>query len=255
LHQLKNSKSAKTSILLPENQMGRVKLYGLVGALFAYFISTSAWAQANTVYIDQIGNNTVIDMTQTGSNNVIGTGSSNTKSYGNNQQITISQIGNNNVAALNIQGNNSTVLSTVTGSLNNLTIDCGAGQGNLNSCNDSNITANATGDSNNMTVTSGGKNLSNSNITGDTNNLTITSGVDNSNNLIGSKSEVTVIGGLNSITLVQDGVAGGNGHDAKVQVTGDSNQVGVYQGGATDSKVDIKSLGNSNTITVRSNHN
>jgi hypothetical protein len=235
--------------------MSRVKVYGLLSALFVFFTSTHAWSQANTVYIDQIGNNSVIDMTQTGSNNVIGTGSSNTKSYGNNQQITISQIGSNNVAALNIQGNNSTVLSTVTGNLNNLTVDCGAGTANLASCNDTNITVNATGDSNNMTVTSGAKNTSTTNITGDTNNLTITSGVDNSSNLVGSKSDVTVVGGLNAVTIVQDGVAGGTGHDAKVQVTGDSNTVGVYQGGATDSKVDIKSVGNSNTITVRSNHN
>jgi hypothetical protein len=235
--------------------MSRVKVYGLIGVLIAFFANTNAWAQANTVYIDQVGNNSVIDMTQTGSNNAIGTATANTKSYGNNQQITISQIGSNNVAALNIQGNNSNILSTVTGSLNNLTVDCGAGTANLASCNDTSITANATGDSNNMTITSGAKNTSTTNITGDTNNLTITSGVDNSSNLVGSKSTVTVVGGLNTVDIVQDGVAGGTGHDAKVQVTGDSNQIGVYQGGTTDSKVDIKSVGNNNAVTVRSNHN
>jgi hypothetical protein len=226
------------------------KIYGFIAAMTAMFMTTTALAQANMVYMDQIGNNSVIDVTQTGSNNVTGNETTVTKLYGNNQTVTVSQIGSNNVAALNIQGNNATVATAVTGSLNTVTVECGGGIGTLATCTDSNIILNATGDSNTMTVQSGAKNTSTTNITGDTNSLLITT---KTNNLLGAVSSVSVVGGLNDVTILQDGPAGANGFNAKIDVTGASNTIGVYQGGSVDSKVDVKSAGSNNTITVHSN--
>jgi hypothetical protein len=226
------------------------KVYGLIVALTTMFMASASLAQANLVYIDQIGNNSVIDATQTGANNIMGNETSVTKLYGNNQTVTVSQIGSNNVAALNIQGNNATVATAVTGSFNTATIECGGGIGTLAACTDTNIILNATGDHNTMTVQSGAKNTSTTNITGDTNSLLITT---KTNNLLGAISSVSVVGGLNDITILQDGPAGGNGFNAKLDITGASNTIGVYQGGSVDSKVDLKSAGSNNTITVHSN--
>ena len=225
------------------------RIYGFVFALAAMFAVNSAFAQANLVYIDQIGNNSVIDATQTGANNVMGNQTTVTKLYGNNQTVTVSQIGSNNTAALNIQGNNATVATAVTGSFNTATIECGGGIGTLAACTDSNIILNATGDHNDMTVQSGAKNTSTTNITGDTNTLLITT---KTNNLLGATSLVSAVGNLNDVTILQDGPAGGNGFYAKLDITGASNTVGIYQSGSSDSKVDLKSVGSNNTITVHS---
>lgn len=228
--------------------MGK-KIIGFVFAAFSLIASDNVLAQANTVYIDQVGNNSTIDVTQTGANNVIGTSASGTRLYGNSQNVTISQIGSNNIAALNIQGNNATVDSAVTGSLNTVTINCGAGTGTLASCADSTIAVNATGDSNTLSVTAGAKNNATINVTGDTNNANINS---QTNNLLGAKSDVTVAGGLNSITIAQNGAAGANGFDTKVDVSGSSNIIGITQSGSVDSIVNIKSVGSNNTFTISS---
>lgn len=226
------------------------KVYGLIVALTTMFMASAALAQANLVYIDQIGNNSVIDATQTGANNVMGNQTTVTKLYGNNQTVTVSQIGNNNVAALNVQGNNATVATAVTGSFNNVIVECGGGIGTLAACNDTNIIMNATGDHNDMTIQSGSKNTSTTNITGDTNSLLVTT---KTNNLLGATSLVSIVGGLNDVTILQDGPAGSNGFNAKLDITGASNTIGVYQGGSVDSKVDLKTTGSNNTITVHSN--
>jgi len=225
------------------------KIYGLIVALFSMFIATASMAQANLVYIDQIGNNSVIDVTQTGANNTVGTTAAVTKLYGNNQTVTVSQIGSNNVAAVNLQGNNPSLATGVTGSFNTVTVECGGGIGTLAACTDSALILNATGDHNNMTIQSGAKNTSTSNITGDTNTLLITT---KTNNLLGATSLVSAVGNLNDISILQDGPAGGTGFYAKLDITGASNTVGVYQSGTVDSRIDLKSTGSNNTITVHS---
>ena len=225
------------------------KIYGLIVALFSMCIATTSLAQANLVYIDQIGNNSVIDVTQTGGNNTVGTTAAVTKLYGNNQTVTVSQIGTTNVAAINLQGNNPTLATAVTVSFNTVTVECGGGIGTLAACTDSNLILNATGDHNDMTIQSGAKNTSTTNITGDTNSLLITT---KTNNLLGATSLVSAVGNLNDVTILQDGPAGGNGFYAKLDITGASNTIGVYQSGSVDSRIDLKSAGSNNTITVHS---
>jgi hypothetical protein len=225
------------------------RIYGFVFALAAMFAVNSAFAQANLVYIDQIGNNSVIDVTQTGGSNSVGNTAAVTKLYGNNQTVTVSQIGSTNVAAINLQGNNPSLATAVTGSFNTVTVECGGGIGTLAACTDSALILNATGDHNEMTIQSGAKNTSTTNITGDTNTLLITT---KTNNLLGATSLVSAVGNLNDVTILQDGPAGGNGFYAKLDITGASNTIGVYQSGSADSKVDLKTAGSNNTITVHS---
>jgi hypothetical protein len=81
--------------------------------MVAMIFSASAFAADNSIYIDQSGDNSTIDITQTGAGNVIrgiqGVGTGNTtpaKIYGNNTAIDIQQVGSTNT--LNLGVNTST---------------------------------------------------------------------------------------------------------------------------------------------------
>ena len=105
-------------------------------------MAVSASAQ-NSVYIDQIGNNTSISVTQTGTDNTLGNNTTKSVFYGDSQSVTISQIGSYNTGVVNIQGVGITLNSQVTGDSNTVNVNCGA-TGGL--CNNAAITASATTD-------------------------------------------------------------------------------------------------------------
>ena len=203
---------------------------------------------ANSVYIDQIGSSSLIDVTQTGANNVAGNETTAMVFRGNSQLVTISQIGSNNLSLINVQGGGAVVTNNITGSFNQTTINCGAAP--TTACTDTTITANATGDTNLMSITAGAKSTATASVTGDSNTVTIDS---NTSNMLGARSSVTTTGGNgNAITVTQTGPGGSAGFDAMVDVNGASNTIGVTQTGTVDSKVSIKSVGSINTITVHS---
>jgi hypothetical protein len=211
--------------------------------------TTPVFAQSqNTVYIDQIGSNSAIDVTQTGSNNVMGDETTKAIFRGNSQLVMITQIGSNNNSVFNIQGNGAQLTSNVTGSFNTVNASCGAAP--TTACTDTVITANITGSTNNVNITAGAKSLATVDATGDNNTVGITS---STTNLLGARARVTSTGGNgNAITVSQTGTAGLNGFDATIDVTGGTNTIGVTQSGTVDSTVNIKSVGSNNTITVRS---
>lgn len=209
----------------------------------------SSLAQSlNSVYIDQVGSNSTISMTQTGSGNTLGTESKSTSFGGNNQIVMITQIGANNVGEFNIQGGGANVTSNVNGNLNTVSVSCGAG--GTTTCADTIIESNATGSMNTLTTTAGGKSTAKINLTGDSNRATITN---TTTNMLGSRAEiVSTNGDGNTLSITQDGPAGLNGFAAKIDVNGGSNTVSVTQGGTVDSTVSVKSIGSGNTITVHS---
>lgn len=224
----------------------------IIGALVALIISSPAGAQSlNTIYIDQVGSGSIIDVTQTGANNSIGTSTSNAiRLTGNNQLVTIAQIGSSNTGFFGVQGPNVILSSTVVGNLNNVSLTCGTDPtGNNNNCADSTITANVTGSNNTANVIVGSKSTSTINIVGDTNTAAINS---NTSNLFGSKAAIQAIGNSNNVTIAQNGPAGLNGFDAAVSVDGSSNTIGITQTGTVDSTVHVNSQGSNNNITVRS---
>jgi hypothetical protein len=221
-------------------------------ALLASLVSTSAMAQSglttvNTVYIEQTGGGSIIDLTQTGLNNEAGNTAKALNFNGDNQRISINQIGNLNVAALDVRGMGSILNSTVTGNNNSVTVNCGIT--GSTACTDTNIDANATGNNNTIITTTNAKSVTATNITGDSNRVTT---VNNTTNTLGAKSDVVSIGDSNVISVTQSGPSGANGFGSKIEVTGGSNNVSVAQGGSVDSNVNIKSTGDSNRITVRS---
>mgnify|MGYP006295280085 CR=1 FL=1 len=205
----------------------------------------------NSVYIDQIGSNSTINVTQTGTDNQLGNTTNKTVLYGNNQAVTITQIGSYNTSAINAQGNNLTLTSNVTGDSNTVNVSCGATGGAGAACNDAAITATATGDTNVISVTGqGAKQTIGASLTGNYNTATVNS---NTTNMNGATATVTQTGGdSNTINISQNGPAGLNGFSATVEVTGGSNNIGVTQTGTVDSTVNVKSVGSNNSITVHS---
>jgi hypothetical protein len=223
-----------------------VTIRGLFLSIIMVFFGSVAMAQ-NSVYIDQIGNNSAIDVTQTGIDNVLGNNTNKAVFYGDNQGVTISQIGSFNTSVMNVQGSTTTLNATVTGDSNKVNVACGV-TGSL--CNQSAITAAATGDNNTINISGGAKSTLDASVTGDGNTANI---VSTTTNLNGATAKIIQTGGdANSITVTQNGPAGLNGFQAKVDVTGGGNIIGVTQTGTVDSTVNIKSNGNNNNITVHS---
>ncbi len=196
----------------------------------------SSGAFANDVYVDQIGDNSSVSITQTGAGNLVngnvgGNGANDDAAIirGDLNNVTISQIGASNTVSLIINnetsGTGSTVVISADGSNNNQTIGCGTALSS--SCNASVIRSEITGNNNNTIQTlSGGVVQSKIAINGSWNNVTHTaSGV-------GLHSgEITVSGSgsnqlANAVTLTQSGASAKN---AIITSNGSSNNVIVTQ--------------------------
>jgi hypothetical protein len=196
----------------------------------------STGALANDVYVDQIGDNSTVSITQTGAGNTVngnvgGNGNVDDAAIirGDLNSVTISQIGASNTLSLIINnetsGTGSTVVVSADGSNNNQTIGCGTALSS--SCNASVIRSEIIGNSNNTVQTlSGGVVQSKIAINGDYNNVThVASGVGLHN------GEITVSGSgtsqlANAVTLTQSGVFAKN---AIITSNGSNNNISVTQ--------------------------
>jgi hypothetical protein len=197
-------------------------------------ISSGAWA--NDVYVEQIGDNSSVSITQTGAGNLVNGnvgGSGNTDDAaiirGDLNDVTISQIGASNTISMIINnetsGAGSTVVISALGSGNNQTIGCGTAVSS--DCNASVIRSEITGNNNNTVQTlSGGVVQSKIAVNGNYNNVTHTaSGVGAHN------GEITVSGSgtsqlANAVTLTQSGASAKN---AIITSNGSNNNVIVTQ--------------------------
>ena len=243
--------------------------------------SIGAWAADNSIYVDQSGDNSTIDITQTGAGNVIrgiqGVGTGNTtpaKMYGNNSSIDIQQIGSTNT--LNLGVNVSTAAGRaygidltyyVTGNNGTATINsnnAGAGTSGSNfidvrqTGNSAGINLNMLGSKNDFTaVTSGGaSNSITATINADetVSNISMTGGGGNSltQSLSSNKGQInlTTVGASNTISLTQTGVAGTNGHALTYTLTGSNNSFTATQSGTIDTTVNVQSAGSGNTWNI-----
>ena len=246
-------------------------------ALFA----TTAFAADNSIYIDQSGDNSTIDVTQTGAGNVVrgiqGVGSSNAtpaKIYGDNNSVDIRQIGSTNTLNLGVNTSTATGRSYgidltyyVTGNSGTATINSNNdGQGTSGSNfidvrqtgNSAGLNLNVLGSKNDFTaVTSGGSNNSiTATINADStvNNISMTGGGSNTltETITSNKAtnNITTVGASNGITLTQSGTAGTNGHAFTLDLTGSSSTFNVTQGGTIDTTVNLKSVGSGNTWNI-----
>lgn len=249
--------------------------------IIAMFLSVSAYAADNSIYIDQSGDNSTIDITQTGAGNVVrgiqGVGSSNTtpsKIKGDSNVIDIRQIGSTNTLNLGVDTSVATgraygvdLKYYVTGNSGTATINSNnAGTGTSGSNlidvrqtgNSANLNLNILGSKNDFTaVTSGGSSNSIvSTITADetVNNISMTGGGNNTlTQTISSNkatNNITTVGASNGITLTQSGTAGTNGHAFTIDLTGSSNTFNVTQSGTIDTTVNLLSVGSGNAWNI-----
>jgi hypothetical protein len=249
--------------------------------MVAMIFSLSAYAADNSIYIDQSGDNSTIDITQTGAGNVIrgiqGVGTGNTtpaKIYGGSSTIDIQQIGSTNTLNLGVNTSVATgraygidLTYYVTGNSGTATINSNnAGTGTSGSNfidvrqtgNSASINLNILGSKNDFTaVTSGGSSNSiTATITADetVNNISMTGGGSNTlTQTISSNkatNNITTVGASNGIVLTQSGTAGTNGHAFTLNLTGSSNTLNVTQSGTIDTTVNLLSTGSGNAWNI-----
>jgi hypothetical protein len=218
----------------------------LMLAAMALLASSIALAQTttNSIFIEQVGDSSNINIIQKGQNNSIGTEQNRVVLEGNSQTITTVQEGNNNsIQGSIVQADNVDIDVTVTGDNNALVYD----QGDAASVAGSTQTLAVTGSSNTLTfnqgtVASATNATQTITITGDTNTLTSTI---NTDDVVNTK---TIAGDGNTITTVQSGTAGKN---IEMLLTGSTNTVTVNQlstNNVDTLKIDSTSTGS--TITI-----
>jgi hypothetical protein len=200
----------------------------------AGMLSSGAWA--NDVYVEQIGDNAIVSITQTGAGNLVngnvgGTGSTDEKALirGDFNDVTINQIGSGNIVSLVLNnesnGTGSTVVISADGSNNTQTIGCGTALSS--SCNASIIRSEITGNNNNtVQMLSGGAVQSKIAVNGNYNNVTHTA-----SGLGLHSGEITVSGSgtnsvANAVTLTQSGALTKN---AVITSNGSNNNIRVTQ--------------------------
>lgn len=203
----------------------------------AFVMSAMFWGSgyANDVYMEQVGDNSVVSITQTGAGNTVNgdiAGTSATEPAlirGDNNIVTINQIGAGNTISLVLNnetnGAGSTVTISADGSGNTQTVSCGTALSS--NCNANVIRSEITGNNNNTVQTlSGGVVQSKIAINGNYNNVThVASGLGAHN------GEITVSGGgtssvANTVTLTQSGVTAKN---AIITSNGSNNNISITQ--------------------------
>lgn len=206
---------------------------GLSRKLFAILMTTgmlSSGAWANDVYVEQVGDNAIVSITQQGAGNMVngdvgGTSPSDPALIkGDFNVVTISQIGASNTLNLVLdsmtKGTGTTVNVSADGSGNNQVVKCAT-------CNADTITNNVTGNNNNVSQYIGGNTVSSIiNVAGSYNNVSHTTTGAGMHT-----GEITVSGGgtalqPNAVTLVQ---SGGMAKSASISSNGSNNNISVIQ--------------------------
>jgi hypothetical protein len=198
-----------------------LKRFGILAVIAAL-----AWvptAQANDVYIEQVGDGAAITILQDGSSNRIGADGTPSIIKGDANIVTIDQIGSSNALDMIINGAAVTATVTTNGSNNTQVINCGTA--NSATCGSSFIKQQVTGDNNTVTQ-----------------------------NLVASAtqhSEILITGDENTVTHT---TSGSGAHSAIITVTGgvalSGNTISLTQGGTNVQQATITSTGNGNSITV-----
>lgn len=211
-------------------------------------------ATTNKVYIDQSGANPIINIQQTGTSNVIGTVSDPIYLRGDNQTVTAIQTGNSNSLLMGVIGNTGGTTAGITATIrqigngNTADIRCGTYQGDSN-CNGLNLNDRFTGNNNSLNFHGSAANITQTiDTTGNNNAFTIT---DSSPN---SSQTLLFTGDYNTINATQTGTGGTYGHSLRADFTGTGNTLTTQQYGASETVINIKSVGSNGTFDIKTGH-
>jgi hypothetical protein len=197
-------------------------------AVSAVFLASTAWA--SDVFIDQVGDDTIINITQTNGMNIVNTQGNPATISGDGIRIDMLQNGDGNTADINLSNDsdNTVIDYSAVGSFNDFVVDFATAIGNE-------IQATVDGDNNTISVC-GNLDCTASVTVADTDNVIGVVGSYNTVRLaLDSRNAVNTIsitGGSinngNTVDISQSGTAGG--HVTNVGIVGGSNAVTIIQG-------------------------
>ena len=209
------------------------------------------WATAsvaNEIYIDQVGDNLDLTISQTGSGNEVGDSTTDLTLDGANMTFSITQTGDNNKIDAVIKGATYTGTWAFTGDDNTVDLKCSsASTGNCDTVT-VNITvgANTTGGADDnvfqiyMGETSGQ----------DVDNMVAAFTVDGDGNVI----DVASGSGASDITVTVDNTEGGvGGHSIVLDITGGGGHFDIDQAGLNDSKINATFDGDDADVSISQN--
>tara|TARA_R100001509_G_C4852465_1_gene210550 strand:- start:563 stop:1279 length:717 start_codon:yes stop_codon:yes gene_type:complete len=223
-------------------------LTALIGSVFA-----------NDIYIDQVGDTLDLDIVQDGTNNVIGTSTTDVTLEGANMTFSITQTGNSNTIAAVIKGTTYTGTWAFTGNSNTVDLKCSSNS--TGNCDTVTLNITATGDSNTFDFDIGeSASADNSTVsftlTGDKTDVvaaidgtsaaaTVTN--DNSSSLATTSTDSDE---GNVITLDMDGNGDSQGHTVILDIVGGGSTYNVTQSGVNDAIVDADFDGDSQDVDI-----
>ena len=216
-------------------------------------VDASSIATTNKVYIDQSGASVNVNIQQTGTADVVGTLADPIYLRGDNQVVTVIQTGNSNSLLMGIigatgQGSGTTATIQQLGNNNTADIRCGTYQGDSN-CNGLNLNDKFTGNNNSLNFHGSAANITQTiEATGNNNAFTIT---DSSPN---SSQTLLFAGDFNTINVTQTGSGGTYGHSLWAQFTGASNTLTTQQYGASETIINVKSVGSNGVYNIKTGH-
>jgi len=228
-------------------------------------VMLGSFAHANDIYINQIGDNLDLDITQDGQNNQFGDSTTDISLNGDDMTFSITQTGNNNDIAALINGNSYSGTWSFTGDTNTVDLDCD----NTNGTNCENITLNitTTGDTNDFSFAIGGtadadgstiaftvdgdNNIFDTTIDGESVALTVT--IDNSASLstaTPTAGSVTAGSGGNAVDIDITGNGDSAGHTVNLDVTGGGGSFVINQSGIYDNTVEATFSGDGLDVDI-----
>jgi hypothetical protein len=226
----------------------------IIATIITCFFSQICYA--NEIYINQVGNNTDLTITQDGTDNVVSDGwPTNGKATisGNNASTTYTQTGDINLIGVYMSADNGINNTTQTGDDNEAYSHCYGSNCRIDitQTGDSNLAYAGLGDGGDTDQTAtitqdGDNNLAYVKADGDGNSITVDQ--DGNNHMVYGYNDTPITGDRNTVTVTQNG---SQYEQTEAAITGNDNTVDSYQGGNGESNFSrLILIGDDNNIKV-----
>jgi hypothetical protein len=221
-------------------------------------------AMANDIYIEQVGDTLDLDITQDGTDNVIGTSTTDVNLDGDTMTFAITQTGDLNTIVADIQGGQYTGTWVFTGDSNAVDLSCDSTSGtncenvtlNITTTGDSNtfdfnIGDTADADSADITFTiTGDGNVIESDVDGKNADITVTMNNSSSTATGGATSGLLSSSGSGNVVDIDVDGDGTTGHTINLDITGGGSSYTVTQSGINDNTIDADFSGDNQDVDI-----
>lgn len=229
----------------------------------AFLILTGTSLYANEIYIDQIGDNLNLDITQSGTGNYVGDVSSTGTTSGgtvkpvvlegDDMTFSVTQTGNNNEIAATIKGNTYTGTWQFTGDSNTVDMTCDS-QGAVQ-CETVTVDITANGSNNAFNVFIGENKIADNlvaafTVDGDGNTVNADLDAVNADVTLTLDNTASLAATGNTVNIDQDDAGDINGHSVTYDHTGGGGLINITQSGITDKTVDVTSNGDNHQVDI-----